>query len=289
VQSAECGRDANTISYVFSRAELAADFRALGVDAGDTVMVHASVRSVGTIAGGPDQIHLAIKDALTDRGTMMMYASCPDYYDDVGRGFYPGSTEREILEKLPPFDALTARAARDNGTLAEFFRSYPGTIVNQHPARFAVWGAHAQHLISEQPWDFAFGRGSALERFVALDGKILLIGCDHDNVTFLHYAEHILRVPGMRIAVFEVPVLENGNRVWKEMKEIDTSGRGAHPHWPDRLFSHIVNTYLAKTQNRGGRVGHAHCFLLDATGLLDFALDEMRAIALKAKPAAPEV
>ena len=244
-------------------------------------MVHASVRAVGTIAGGPDQIHLAIKDALTDTGTMLMYASCPDYYDEVGRGCHPGSIEREILDKLPPFDGLTARAARDNGTLVEFFRSYPGTIVNQHPARFAVWGAQARHLISEQSWDFAFGRGSALDRFVALDGKILLIGCDHDNVTFLHYAEHILDVPDLRIAVFEVPVLEDGARVWKEMKEIDTSSAGAHPHWPDRFFSSIVNAYLAKTHNRGGRVGHAHSFLIDAKGLLAYALDEMRAVALK--------
>ncbi|HEX6162513.1 MAG TPA: AAC(3) family N-acetyltransferase [Vicinamibacterales bacterium] len=266
---------------MFSRAELARDFAALGVGAGDTVMVHASVRAVGTIAGGPDQIHLAIKDALTDRGTMMMYASCPDYYDEVGRGCHPGSTELEILEKLPPFDAKTARAARDNGTLVEFFRSYPGTMVNNHPARFAVWGAQAEYLISTQPWDYAFGRGSALERFVALDGKILLIGCDHDNVTFLHYVEHVLDAPGMRTAVFEVPWLENGERVWKEMKEIDTSGAGAHPNWPDRFFSHIVNGYLASTHNRGGRVGHAHCFLLDAKGLLTYALEEMRAVALK--------
>ena len=267
---------------MFSRAELADDFRALGVLPGDTVMVHASVRAVGTVAGGPDQIHLALKDALTDQGTMMMYASCPDHYDEVGRGIHPGSIERVILEKLPPFDALTARAQRENGTLVEFFRSYPGTIVNHHPARFAVWGAQARHLISEQPWDFAFGRGSALDRFVALDGKILLIGCDHDNVTFLHYAEHILDVPGMRIAVFEVPVLENGVRVWKEMKEIDSSGTGAHPNWPDRFFAHIVNLHLAMTQNRGSRVGYAHCFLLDAKGLLQLALEKMRAVALKA-------
>jgi aminoglycoside N3'-acetyltransferase len=41
-----------------------------------------------------------------------------------------------------------------------------------------------------------------------------------------------------------------------------------------------VNGYLAKTQNRGGRVGHAHCFLFDAKGLLELALDEMRSIAL---------
>ena len=214
---------------MYSRQELAGAFSALGVAPGDTVMVHASVRAVGEIAGGPDQIHLAIKDAITDRGTLMMYASCPDYYDDVGRGVYPGSIEREILDKMPTFDAATARAARDNGTLVEFFRSYPGTLVNNHVARFAVWGANAHHLISEQPWDFPFGRRSALERFVELNGKVLLIGCDHDNVTFLHYAEHILDVPDLRIVTMEVPWIEDGKRIWKEVKEVDTSGAGAHP------------------------------------------------------------
>lgn len=106
-----------------SREELADGFRALGIVPGDTVMVHASVRAVGQIAGGPDQIHLAIKDALTDAGTMMMYASCPEFYDEVGRGVHPGSIELELLEKMPAFDAKTARAARDNGALVEFFRS----------------------------------------------------------------------------------------------------------------------------------------------------------------------
>src|SRR5262245_50161334 len=186
-------------------------------------MVHASVRAVGAVAGGADQIHLALKAAITGTGTMMMYASCPEGYDDVGRGVFPGSVERILLEKMPAFDPLTARSARDNGTLVEFFRTFPGTLVNHHVARFAVWGAHARHLISEQPWDFPFGRGSALDRFVDLNGKILLIGCDHDNVTFLHYAEHILDVPGLHVVTMEVPWVENGERVWKEVKEIDTS------------------------------------------------------------------
>ena len=264
---------------VYSRQDLADAFSALGLAPGDTVMAHASVRAVGEIAGGPDQIHLAIKDAITDRGTLMMYAGCPDYYDDIGRGVYPGSVEREILDKMPAFDAATARAARDNGTLVEFFRSYPGTLVNNHVARFAVWGANARHLISEQPWDFPFGRRSALERFVELDGRILLIGCDHDAVTFLHYAEHIVDVPGLRIVTMEVPWIEDGKRVWKEVKEVDTSGAGAHPNWPERFFAQIVNAYLAKTHNRGGRVGHAHCFLFDAKGLLELAVQEMRSVA----------
>src|SRR6202011_1041484 len=97
-----------------SREQLANDFRRLGVEAGQTVMLHASVRAVGEVAGGPDQIHLALKDALTAQGTLMMYASCPRYYDEVGHGNLTKEQEGEILEKFPPFDPLTARSARDN-------------------------------------------------------------------------------------------------------------------------------------------------------------------------------
>ena len=154
-----------------------------------------------------------------------------------------------------------------------------GSLVNDHVARFVVWGRHAEYLISQQPWDFAFGRDSALERFVELDGKILLLGCDHDNVTFLHYAEHIVDIPGKRVARFDVPILENGERMWKEMQEFDTSDNGAHPAWPPRFFAQIVNAHLARTRNAGRRVGHAHSFLTDAKGLLEIALEQMRLAA----------
>jgi aminoglycoside 3-N-acetyltransferase len=264
---------------MYSRDELAAGFRALGILPGDTVMLHASVRAVGDVAGGPDQIHLALKDALTDEGTLVMYASCPAYYDEVGRGSLSPDLERDVLEKLGPFDPLTARAARDNGTLVEFFRTSPGSVVNAHVARFVARGRRAEYLFSQQPWDYAFGHGSALERFVGLGGRILLLGCDHDTVTFLHYAEHIVDIPGKRVARFRVPILEQGARVWREMEEFDTSDVGVHPHWPDRFFARLVDTYLARTGNRGGMVGDAQSVLVDAGGLLDFALEVMRAVA----------
>ena len=219
---------------MYSRQELADGFRRLGVSAGDVVMLHASVRAVGPVAGGPDQIHLALKDALTPDGTLVMYASCPAHYDEIGRGNLTPEQERELLEKLPAFDPLTARAQRENGALVEFFRTYPGSIVNAHVARFAAWGRRADELISSQPWNYAFGRGSVLDRFVTMEGRILLLGCDHDTVTFLHYAEHVVEIPGKRVARYKVPVLEHGTRVWRDMEEFDTSENGAHPNWPDR-------------------------------------------------------
>jgi aminoglycoside N3'-acetyltransferase len=55
-----------------------------------------------------------------------------------------------------------------------------------------LWGKQTDYLLASQPWDYAFGADSALERLLLLDGKIVLLGSDHDAVTFLHYAEHIV-------------------------------------------------------------------------------------------------
>jgi hypothetical protein len=69
-------------------------------------------------------------------------------------------------------------------------------------------------------------------------------------------------------------------------EEYDTS-EGAHPHWPDRFFAWLVDTYLSRSGNSGARVGDAQAFLIDARGLLDFALEVMPSVA--ADPARIEV
>jgi aminoglycoside 3-N-acetyltransferase len=264
---------------MYSIEKLANDFRKLGIAAGDTVMLHASVRAIGEVAGGPDAIHLALKSALTPEGTLMMYASCPRFYDEVGRGNLTMEQERELREKLPAFDPFTARSDRDNGILVEFLRTFPGSHVNHHVARFVCWGKQTEYLLASQPWNYAFGADSALERFLRLDGKILLLGSDHDAVTFLHYVEHIVDIPGKRVARYQVPVMENGCRVWRAMEEFDTSGDGAHANWPDRFFAKIVDSLLVKTENNGALVGNAMTHILSARELLDFALPVMEAVA----------
>ena len=265
-----------------SRSQLAADLRALGLTAGDVVMVHASLRAVGEVAGGPDEVHLAIKDVITEAGSLIMFASCPEYVNDIGRGNLSAEQEAELIEKLPPFDPYTARANRENGALVELLRTYPGSRVNPHVVRFVVWGGHGDYLLSHQPWSYAFGRGSLLERFVELDGKILMLGSDHDTVTFLHYAEHIGDFPGKRVARYNVPVVENGGRVWRETEDFDTSSRGVHANWSGRFFADVVDAYLDTTGNVGGLVGSAASYLMRARGLLDFALPVMAAVAMDA-------
>jgi aminoglycoside N3'-acetyltransferase len=208
-----------------------------------------------------------------------MYAGCPQYYDEIGRGNLSTAEEQELRRTLPAFDPLTAPCARDNGALVEFFRTLPGTKVSNHVTRFAARGPHADHLLSNVPWDFTYGADSTLSRFTALNGKILLLGSDHDQVTFLHHAEHLVNVPGRIVATFQVPWDDGAGGVsWRQMKEFDTADM-AHPAWPADMFTEIVDGYLASTNNRSGRIGNAESFLIDAPELLTHAVNVMTTYA----------
>jgi hypothetical protein len=69
------------------------------------------------------------------------------------------------------------------------------------------------------------------------------------------------------------------------MEEFDTAN-GVHANWPADFFARIVDAHLARTNNRGGLVGDAQTFLLDAPALLEFSLPIMKAVAADAGAAA---
>jgi aminoglycoside 3-N-acetyltransferase len=48
---------------------LAADLRALGLAAGDVVLVHSSYKSIGFVVGGPQAVVQALLDAARPDGT----------------------------------------------------------------------------------------------------------------------------------------------------------------------------------------------------------------------------
>ena len=149
--------------------------------------------------------------------------------------------------------------------------------MNDHVTRFAAAGAQAANVTALHPWDFSFGADSPLDRFRKLDGKILLLGSDHDEVTFLHHVEHMVDFPDKRITCFKVPYERGGNIEWRTVKEVDSNA--AHAKWPDGFFGQIVDEYLKSARNRGARVGNAVAYLIGAQDLFDFAAPIMQTTA----------
>jgi aminoglycoside 3-N-acetyltransferase len=267
-----------------TRTSLTRDLRRLGVAAGQTVMLHASLRAVGPVIGGPDEVHLALQDAVGPEGTVMMYVGCQDGFDDIGRGVLSAEQESAILAHQPPFDFQHARAARAFGALAEFFRSYPGTVCSHGICgRMAARGANAAWLMADQPWNYGFGHGSPLDKLCQSGGKVLLLGSSHDEVTLLHFAEHIAPFEGKRIARYKVPVMRDGARIWIGCEEFDTGSKGVHPNWPQDAFARIVDDFIATSAGSGtcstGTAGRAPSVLLDAASLVSHAMPIMTAWA----------
>ena len=56
-----------------SAAELEHDFRSIGISAGDTFMIHASLRSVGAVEERAEGLVDVLLSILGDRGTLLAY------------------------------------------------------------------------------------------------------------------------------------------------------------------------------------------------------------------------
>jgi aminoglycoside 3-N-acetyltransferase len=85
----------------YTRQDLIRQLADLGLRNGQLVMVHASVRSAGFLYGGPDEIHLAIQEAIAPEGTMMMVVGCPEGSDEVT---FSTISQHSILQRLAPIE-----------------------------------------------------------------------------------------------------------------------------------------------------------------------------------------
>lgn len=257
-----------------TRSQLLADLRALGIGAGDTIILHASVRAIGWVVGGPRVILDALLDLLTPRGTLMMLAS----WEGNPYELASWSEERRAawLAECPAFDPVTSPADhREMSILAEYLRTWPGARRSDHPlASFVAVGARAEWLTAQHPWQYGHGTDSPLGRLCAAGGAVLLLGPVFSNITLLHHAEQLVQLPEKRIDRYAMPIMRDGERVWVTVEEYDTTN-GIADFDEEDTFATIGRAFLAAGHGREGRVGAAEAALLPATELVRFGVEWM--------------
>ena len=236
-------------------------------------MLHASVKAVGWVVGGPDVILHSLREVLGPDGTLMMYVGWEDGTDEMHS--WPEAKREAYLEECPPFDPATSRAVMGWSVLTEYLRTTPGACRSANPeASMAAIGAKADWLTTDHPLDYGFGRGSPLEKLCEAGGEVLLLGSPMDAVTVLHYAEALVDVPEKRTIRYKQPVLAGDKATWVEVEEYDSS-RGIKDWGGGDYFVAIVEAYLAAGHGRTGLIGTARSYLLEAQGLVRFAVSWM--------------
>jgi aminoglycoside 3-N-acetyltransferase len=234
-------------------------------------MAHAALSRVGPMLNGPDAVIGALLDAVGRDGTVLAYTDWDARYDEL---LGPdGRVPEQWRPHIPPYDARTSRAARGNGALPEFLRTWPGARRSGNPgASVAALGARADELTADHSLDYGYGEGSPLAGLVAAHGKVLLLGAPLDTITLLHHAEHLARVPDKRVIRYEVPfAAADGTVRWRMVEEFDTAGPVVAGLDED-YFATILAAFLTSGHGAQGKVGAADSVLVEAPAVTAFAV-----------------
>ena len=253
---------------MFSPERIATDIRTLGVVPGDMVMVHASLRAIGPVDGGPEGVLEALDRAVGPDGTLLMILGAEIAEDGVNER--PELERAGLVAHAPPFDPDTTPAFHEVGYLAEVFRKRAGTRVTDNPSgRFGARGRLAEALLADAPWDDYYGPGSPLERLCENSGKILRLGASPDTTTVLHFAEHLAEVPNKRRVRRHYRCQGPNGPVVRAVECLDDE-HGIVAWDGEDYFALILQDYLTLGRTKRGLVGAAQSELIDAKDLLTF-------------------
>jgi aminoglycoside 3-N-acetyltransferase len=242
------------------------DFKALGINPGDIIIMHSSLSKIGWTIGGSVAVIKALIGVLTSEGTLVM----PTFTSDNSEPSYwenppvPESWWNTIREQMPAYNPHVT-PTRAMGRIVETFRTWPGVLRSSHPiSSFAAWGKYAKTIIDNHELEADIGENSPISRLYDLNGLILLLGVPHSNNTSLHLAEFRCDYPGKTYKKTGCAMMVNNERKWIEWKELEVD--------PDD-FDQIGKDFESSNEFILGKVGEAKTRLISIRAIVDFAVE----------------
>jgi len=174
-----------------TREQVVTCLTSLGIRSGDGLLVHSAVQYLGRPQDGVGMYLDAIRAVIGPEGTVVV----PTFNFAFAKG------ERYDPRTTP---------SQGMGAFSEYVRQLPEARRTPHPMQsVAVLGRYAADLAGRDTLS-AFDPGSAFERMLELDFKLLLLGADSRATSMFHYCEQRANVP---------------YRYWKDFTgEVNTAG-----------------------------------------------------------------
>lgn len=222
-------------------SDAAAQLKSLGLQAGDTVLVRASLGALGPVAAGASRAQILI-DALLD-------VVGPDGLV-LGLSFSKNDWSFRFPKK-PPYDV---REPCITGGFAAAMLKHPGAIRSLHPTNsFVAIGRDAETLMRKH--DETQSCFEPMQDIIDRGGKMLLIGCQTDSPGFstVHLAQNRLHLDTKTWMKFIL-----GRRTqsgWYMKRDVPGCSMG---------FGKFYEAYRASGALKESKVGQADAWLMDA-------------------------
>ena len=234
-----------------TKQQLKNDLAALGIHPGDTVLMHASYKSLGGIEDGAAGFFDAFLTLLGGAGTLVL----------------PSLSYAPVTREQPVFDA--AETPSCIGYLPEYFRTrVSGTRRSIHPTHSCcAYGKEAQSLTGEHHLDRTpVGEHSPFARLPGVGGKILILGSHPDHNTTLHgveeTAEPFYLLDREHPLVYTVRYPDGREEVQTHLRH----NFRVDGIYYEQKYSRILNL-LSSDEVSFGKVLDADCVLMDAAAV----------------------
>ncbi len=233
---------------------LVEEFRAIGINAGDTLLVHSSYKSFGGVENGPQTVIDALLDVLSDDGTLIM----PAFNFDFCKG--------------EPWDVR--HTPSHMGIITELVRQDPRSLRVFHPIySFSIIGKRAEYLTKER-YKSSYELNSVFGKLCQLDGKIMVIGLSYnDSMTFFHHVEELEGVDYRYLKTFTGMVTDENGHSYEDSFQmlVRDTDQGV-----ETMVDPMGNLAEEKGVIKSRTIGEATVKLMKANDIYEFTAREMR-------------
>lgn len=244
----------------FSKDGLFSGLRSLGVETGDTLLLHSAVNTIGRardMVRAPDTGMAWLLEALLE-------AVGPD-------GIVAAPTFTKTFKSAqdgPAGDVWNpARSPSRVGSFTDYLWRRPGAVRSDHPTHsVAALGQRAREFCAGHSWRegaATFDRNGPWGKLAGWGGKILWLGTSMRTHTAVHVVEDWMRLPYMATCI----ALVDDNDVTREVK-VTQSPAGPRDFY--RKGSKAERAWNAAGMGRHGQVGRADCHLMSAPEFFDW-------------------
>jgi aminoglycoside 3-N-acetyltransferase len=252
-----------------TKGRIVRDLRRLGVEPGQALLVHASLRSLGWVVGGAPTVVAALRDAVGPAGHVVVptgteaNSKSSRAHQAHIETLTPDQVDQFHLE-MPAFNRLSTPSGM--GAISEALRTTEGAVRSAHPqSSFAAIGPEADVLMADHPLECHLGPDSPLGKLHKMDAQVLMIEVEYWAFTGFHLAEY-LYTPQPPMRTYAAVVGAEGARRWEEYEVVVLD---------DQKFDDIGKSLEKEVAVKRGRIGHARCRLVPLQAAVEFAVGWM--------------